>query len=112
MLTSCEYSFIIIVNSRKEVTIMMAFLYSNEYTHNNNQAVYQAETASCVKNVNGVHAAVFGVVCTFVFALSLIAVRLDVVNVLISVAIIISIIGIIICADNRIFKGNELLAVS
>lgn len=87
---------------------MMSFLYSNEYTHNN-QAGNQAESASCVKNVNPVHSALLCAVCTFIFALSLNAIR-GAIGVLISVAIISIISIIIIKTDNRICKGNELLA--
>ena len=89
---------------------MMSFLYSNEYTHSN-QAGYQAEAASCAKFAEMVHSAPLCAVCTFIFALSLIAIR-GAIGVLIRVAII-AIIGIIIIwRDNRICKGNELLAVS
>ncbi len=89
---------------------MMSFLYSNEYTHNN-QAGHQAEAASCAKFVEMVHSALVCAVCTFIFSLSLLTIR-GAIGVLISVAIIAIISRIIIKADNRICKGNELLAVS
>ena len=86
---------------------MMTTLFGNVYS-NNNQAANQSETASCAKKANLVHSATVCAVCTFIFAVCLMAV-LGALGVLISVAII-SIIGrIIIMADNRIFKGNRLV---
>lgn len=112
MLTNCEYSLIIILNSRKEVTIMMSFLYSNEYTHSTN-AGSNAGFTSCVNMSCKVHSAVMCAVCTFIFALALSIILMDVRCVLISLAIIISIIGLIIIKrDNRITYGTMAPAVS
>ena len=86
---------------------MMTTLFGNVYS-NNNQAAHQSETASCAKKANLVHSATLCAVCTFIFAVCLMAVQ-GALGVLISVAIIsiIAIIGrIIIMADNRIYKGN------
>ena len=86
---------------------MMTAMLSNVYSYNN-QTAHQSETASCAKKVNLVHSALMCAVCTFIFAVSLMA-MLGAIGVIISVAII-SIIGrIIIMADNRIFKGNRLV---
>ena len=111
MLTNCEYSLIIILNSRKEVTIMMTFLYSNEYTHNTN-AGSNAGFTSCVNMSGRVHSAVMCAVCTFIFALVLSIICMDARCVLISLAIInIGIIRLIIIAgDNRIGKAKEFSA--
>ena len=91
---------------------MMSFLYSNEYTHTTN-AGSNAGFASCANMSDKVHSAVMCAVCTFIFALCLTAILMDVRCVLISLAIIIAIIGIIIIkGDNRISEGTEALAVS
>lgn len=83
---------------------MMTTLFGNVYS-NNNQAATQSETASCAKKANLVHSATLCAVCTFIFALSLMAMQ-GALGVLISIAIIIIISRIIIMADNRIYKGN------
>ena len=90
-------------------------LYSNDYTNNSmaNWAGFQAGASFCVNMFNSVHAAL-GAVCTFVLALSLIAILKGAIGVLISVAIInIGLIRLIIIArENRIFKAKELTAAA
>ena len=86
--------------------------YSNDYTNNSDWAGYQAGTSSCAYLVELVHAA-FGAVCTFVLALLALAIIRGALGVLISLAIIISIIGLIIIKrDNRITYGTMAPAVS
>lgn len=87
---------------------MMTTLFTNVYSCNN-QAAHQSESASCAKKANLVHSATLCAVCTFIFVLSLIAMR-GALGVLISVAIISIISLIIIMADNRIYKRNGLYA--
>ena len=89
---------------------MMTALLSNVNSYNN-QAAGQAENTSCAKKVNLVHSVLMCAVCTFILALSLNAMR-GAIGVLICVAIISIIDLIIIMADNRIFKGNGLIAVN
>ena len=86
--------------------------YSNDYTNNSDWAGCQAGTSSCAYFCELVHAA-FSAVCTFVFAICLIAIIKGAISVLISVAIISLIIGlIIILGDNRIVKAKELYAAA
>ena len=111
------YGYIIKISSGKEVRVMTNMftngLYMNDYTDNSNWAACQAGTSFCANMVNFVHAA-FCAVCTFVFALCLIALTGALRSVLISVVLIsLAIIGlIIILVDNRIYKAKEFPAVS
>ena len=91
---------------------MMTTFTTNAHSYSN-QAATQSETTSCAKRVNLVHSAVMCAVCTFIFALVLTVIR-DAMSIIISLAIIISIISLIIIRmeDNRIYKGNGLLAVN
>ena len=91
---------------------MVTTMFGNVYS-NNNQAANQSETAACAKKANLVHSATLCAVCTFIFALALSIILMDVRCVLISLAIIISIIGLIIIKrDNRITYGTMAPAVS